>query len=216
MPIDDEAGRISDPARRDEAGARTPELEEREWTERAFQLVFEIVGPCVNAWELAAVGGVRGTRSDGPIRTRVHVVPPEELRAGEAGETAARRLPHFLAGNEAVGLSPEPDLRKITEVPAVADDAVLARQGAGHHRGLARAGDRREHAAERHHETRLRQRGEGRRVGAHLGGREPDDVEDDERRQPSVSRAEATSRAMPRARAASSVGRSASGSTDHV
>src|SRR5207244_11377646 len=49
MPIDDEAGRISDPARRDEAGARAPELEEREWTQRAFQLVFEIVGLCVNA-----------------------------------------------------------------------------------------------------------------------------------------------------------------------
>jgi len=37
---------------------RTPELEEREWTERAFQLVFEIVGPCGKCRELAAVGGV--------------------------------------------------------------------------------------------------------------------------------------------------------------
>src|SRR5207302_292280 len=119
---------------------------EREWTERAFQLVFEIVGLCVNAGELAAVGGVRGTRSDGPICTRVHVVPPEELCAGEAGETAARRLPHFLAGDEAVGLSPEPDLRKITEVPAVADDPLRGapttcrsrtRTGSSRHRSSA-------------------------------------------------------------------------------
>src|SRR5207244_5829898 len=95
-------------------------------------------------------------------------------------------------------------------------DPVLARQGAGQHRGLRRAGDGREHATERHQKALAGERGEGRGVGADLGGGQPNDVEDDERCQLSVSRAEATSRAIPRARAASSVGRSASVSTDHV
>src|SRR5207302_3740951 len=120
VPAEDEPRGVGDPARRGEAGAGTPEVEEREWTQRTLELVLQVVGLRVDAGNLAAVGGIRGARSDGPVRARVHVVPPEQLGAGEAGETAARRLPHFLAGDETVGLSPEPDLREIPEVPAVA------------------------------------------------------------------------------------------------
>jgi len=169
---------------------------------------------CVNAGELAAVGGVRGTRSDGPIRTRVHVVPPEELCAGEAGETAARRFPDFPRRDEAVGLSPEPDLRRSRKYQPL-PTMPCWRGRVPVTRGLARAGDRREHAAERHHETRLRQRGEGRSGRRHLGGREPDDVEDDERRQPACP-APRPPRARCRGEAASSVDDPLRGAPYHV
>src|SRR5205809_165331 len=80
---------------------------------RPLQLGLQDVGLRVDAGDLAAVGRVGWARRDGPVRARVHVVPPEELGAGEAGQTAARRLPHLLAGDEAVGLPPQPDLRQV-------------------------------------------------------------------------------------------------------
>src|SRR5207244_1049737 len=95
-----------------------------------------------------------------PVRDRVQVVPPEELRAGEAGDLAARGFPDLFAGDETVRLPPEPDLRQVAEVPAVADDAMLPRQRAGEHAGLCATGDSGEHRAERGHEALASQRGQ--------------------------------------------------------
>ena len=45
-----------------------------------------------------------------------------------AGSRCLRRVPDLLARHERVGLPPQPNLGEIAKVPAVADDAVLARQ----------------------------------------------------------------------------------------
>jgi len=78
--------------------------------------------------------------------------------------------------HQPVRLAPQPDLGKITEVPAVADDAVLTRQGARHERRLDRGRHGGHHRFQRPHRPLPRQRAQVRRVREQCGGH-PDDIE---------------------------------------
>ena len=179
--VEHEARALGDPRRGDDVGGRTPEVEEREGTEFPLDLVLQIVGLAVDAGDLPAVGGIRRARRDAPVGTRVHVVPPEELRAGQPGQASPRGLPHLLAGDQMVRLAPQPRLAEVAEVPAVADDAVVAGQRPGEHCRLGAARHRRQDRAHRPHEAAARERRQRRGVGADLGGSEPDDVDDEKR-----------------------------------
>ena len=110
----------------------------------------------VDVDDLQAVGGIDRARRHRPFRAAVHVVPPEHLRGGARRIAAPRRLPDLLAGDELVGLPPEHHLREVAEVPAVADDAVVARQQPGEERGLGRTRHRRRDRAHRRRRCRRR------------------------------------------------------------
>ena len=84
----------------------------------------------------------------------------------------------FSPRDELVRLPPEHHLREVAEVPAVADDAVLARQQAGENVACAvqvTAGVMARIGAQR---AVARERVQVRRVGAEQRVRQPDDVED--------------------------------------
>src|SRR5262252_8288997 len=81
--------------------------------------------------------------SAGYMGRGVHVVPPEQLRAAKRGVTLLGCVPDLLARHEVIRLAPQPHLAEIAEVPAVADDPVLARQAAGDERRLDGTRDRR-------------------------------------------------------------------------
>ena len=87
----------------------------------------------------------------------------------------SRRLPAsqiFSPLDQPVRLAPQPDLHQVAEQPAVRDDAVLARQRAGHERRLHRAGHRRRNGRERTCRSGARQRAEPWRVRTEVGRRE--------------------------------------------
>ena len=87
----------------------------------------------------------------------------------------SRRLPAsqiFSPLDQPVRLAPQPDLHQVAEQPAVRNDAVLARQLAGHERRLHRAGDRRRDGRERTGCSGARQRAEPWRVRTEMGRRE--------------------------------------------
>ena len=69
--------------------------------------------------------GYMGRGGDGIVCGGVHVVPPEEIGAGEVGVEVFGDVPEFGGLDECVGLSPEFDFAFIAEVPTVADDTVV-------------------------------------------------------------------------------------------
>ncbi len=126
-----------------------PEAEQRELPDVALQFVAKFRRVRVDVGQLAAVGRIHRAWRDRDIGRRVHVVPPEELGAGERRVAPFRGIPDLLATHQVVGLTPEPDLGKIAEIPAVPDDAVLARQRARDEGGLHRGRDGRGHCRQR-------------------------------------------------------------------
>ena len=94
----------------------------------------------------------------------------------KAGSRRSAVVPELLALHQAVRLAPEPDLGEVAEIPAVGDDAVLARQRAGHKRGLNGRRDRRGHGGERPQHPAIRQSLDVRSM-SEQGGREPDDIQ---------------------------------------
>ena len=114
---------------------------EGEVAELFFDTGGEVGGEAGDVEDLVPVGAVDGARGDGEVGGGVHVVPPEELGAGEIGVVVAERLPEFDAVDEAVRLFPEEVLGEVAVVPAVSDDAVLAGAEAGEVGGLCGAGD---------------------------------------------------------------------------
>ena len=60
------------------------------------------------------------------IHVRIHVVPPEQLGAGESGDAfPSRAVPDLLTLDQVVGLPPEPHFGKVPEVPTVTDDTMV-------------------------------------------------------------------------------------------
>ncbi len=173
--------RVGDPARRGDVGGRPPEMEQRERPKLRGQLLAQLQGLRVAIGELAAVGLVDRTRRDAHVVARSHIVPPEQIGGGEGGIATLTRLPDFFAGDEAVRLAPQPYLQEIAEEPAVADDAVLTRQAAGHERRLHRAGDGGHDGRERPHRPGARERAELGRVRAEMARREANHEKDDRR-----------------------------------
>ena len=121
--------------------------------------------------QLAAVGAVDRPRRHADVMARRHVVPPEQIGGGESGIAAPSRLPNHLALDQAVRLPPQPHFHEIAEQPAIGDDAVLARQRAGHERGLHSASDRRRHGGKRTQRAGARKRADMRRVLTDVAGR---------------------------------------------
>ncbi len=87
-------------------------------------------------------------------------------------------VPQLVAGDQAVVLPPQQYVAELAEVPAVADDAVLGRVGAGEEGGLGGAGDGGQDGAERGAETGLAEGLEVGHVVEETGG-EADDVQDE-------------------------------------
>lgn len=177
---DDVPGGVDDPLAGDEVGAGAPEVEERERAEFLGEFVVQGRGPRVAVGFLAAVGVVDRTRGDGDVGVGAHGVPPADIGDRVAGVRAPGGVPQFVPGHQAVVLAPQQYVAEVAEVPAVADDAVLGRVGAGEEGGLGGAGDGGQDRAEGGLRAGLGERLEVGHVVEKTGG-EADDVEDEER-----------------------------------
>ena len=136
--------RFGDPARGVDRRARAPELEQRERPELRLQLIPQRSGRGVDVRYLPAVGRVHRPRRDGVVRRRIHVEPPEQVRARERRIGRAGGVPDLRRVHQPVRLLPEPDLAILAGVPAVADNAMGVGILAGEVIGLGRARDGRE------------------------------------------------------------------------
>ena len=145
----------------------------------AVQLVAQVRGRRVAVRQLAAVRLVDRPRRHADVVARPHVVPPEQVGAGEGRVALLARLPNLLAGDQAVRLAPEPDLHEVPEQPSVRDDAVIARRQPGREGRLDAAGDGRGHRRERADRAGGGEAGEVRRELAEVPGREADDEQDE-------------------------------------
>ncbi len=172
---------IRDPARGGDRRRRTPELEQRKRAELVRELVAQLERLRVAVRQLAAVGLVDRPRRDADVVRGRHVVPPEQIGAGEGRVAPLARLPDLLAGDQPVRLPPQPDLHEVAEQPAVGDDAMVARQGAGHEGRLHAARHRRRHGRERPHRAGARKGAEPRRMRAEVARRQADDEQHERR-----------------------------------
>ena len=172
-------GGFGNPPGRFDCGLWSPEAEERERAELCLQLVAQAPGRGIDVRNLPAVGGIHRPRRGAEVRGRIHVVPPEQVRARERRIDRSRVLPDLLRLHEPVRLLPELDLRVVVRVPAVADDAVFCGIGASQVIGLRGAGD----GGKRGVYPRRRPGGgparKIRRSGFQHAGRQANDVEDD-------------------------------------
>ena len=154
--------RLANPARGNNVSRRPPEAKQWKLAEFSLQFVAQSGRVGMDIGQLAPIGRIHRSRRDRKIGARVHVVPPEQLGTGERRIARTSGVPEFLSTDQTIRLAPEPDFGQIAEVPAVADDAVIARQQAGHKRGLHRRGHRRYDGAQGPHRALSRQRGQMR------------------------------------------------------
>src|SRR5580704_14301611 len=148
-------------------------MEQWEWAKPRRQFVAQRERLGVAVRQLAAVGAIDRPRRHADVVACRHVVPPEQIGGGEGGIAAPSRLPNHFAVDQAVRLPPQPHFHEIAEQPAIGDDAVLARQGAGHESGLHRAGDGRCYRCEWTQRAGARERADMRRVPTDVAGGEP-------------------------------------------
>ncbi len=131
-------------------------------------------GVAGDAEDLIAVGPIIGLRGHADLDGRPLVEPPEELGRAELqpalDRLAPRRHVDRLGLDECVRLLPEPNLARVAEQPAVADDAVLLGKHAGQNAGLSRAGDGRHDLIERPEPARFGQLLQARRECEQLAG----------------------------------------------
>ena len=178
----------------------------------------------VDAEQLPPVGRVRRPGCDPEIGRGVHVVPPEEIRAAERRMAPARLVPQLLSLDERSRLPPEPHFVELAEIPAVADDAVIARKLPRHHRRLCRAGHRGKRRREVGGKPISSERREVWCLGPEHPPRETHDVQEEDRLHDSLCAphaasarsANSISRAIPSTSVSSSRGRRLSGSTFQV
>src|SRR5437762_1760905 len=128
--------------------------------------------------DFPSIRRIHRPRRDRKLRRRIHVVPPADVRAGKTRIDLLRRIPDFLRRHELVRLLPEFDLALVAEIPAVADDAVLAGLFAGQIRRLTRAGDGGDGRIDTRHAPGLAKHLEARSELADERWGEPDDVDD--------------------------------------
>src|SRR5882672_12572052 len=122
---------VGDPLRGPDRCHRPPKLKEWELAQFLLQLVAKFGRIRIDIRNLSPIGWIHGPRGDRPVCAGVHVVPPEQIGAGELWVLLLRAIPDLGPSYEPVGLLPELDLALIAEVPAVADDTVLRRPGSG-------------------------------------------------------------------------------------
>ncbi len=95
------------PLAADDVRPRPPELEQRERAEPLGQLVAQGVRLGVDVRQLAPVRGVLRPRRHREVGAGVHVVPPEQLGAGERRVPLPGRVPDLLARDQVVRLPPQ-------------------------------------------------------------------------------------------------------------
>ena len=122
--------RGGDPFRRSNACRWAPEGREGEGAEIRFDLIPHGHGLGVDVEVLRTIRRVERARGDCEVRGGVHVIPPEELGAGEARHGFPQGVPDFFTVDYMVRLLPEADFGALTVIPAVGDDAMLRRRGA--------------------------------------------------------------------------------------
>ena len=213
-------GGPADPPGRGQPGARPPELEQRERAQLGGQLVVQLGREGVAVRLLTAVGVVDRAWGDRPVHARAHGVPPADVGHRVAGAGPPGRVPQLFATHQRVVLAPQQHLAQLAEVPAVAHDAVLARQRAGQQGGLHRAGDRGQDGSQLGPPPGVRDGGQPGHVLQQSRG-EAGDVQDQQRghdrpRRSSSARVKASSAAIPSASCCGPAGRCASGSTFQV
>ncbi len=148
---------IRDPLRGGDRRCRPPKLEQGKRAELAGELVAQLQRLRVAVRQLAAVRLVDRPRRDADVVRGGHVVPPEQIGGGERRIASLAGLPDLLAGHQPVGLPPQPDLHEIAEQPAIGDDAMVARQCAGHEGRLHAARHRRRDRRQRPHRAGARE-----------------------------------------------------------
>ena len=130
-----------DPFAGGDRGRRPPKGEQGKGTQELRQFVPQLRRRRIAVRQLAAVRAIDRAPCDANVSARIHVVPPEHVGAGKSRVARSRRVPKLFVADERRRLAPEPDLRQVAEIPAVADDPVLVRQDAGQKCSLSRAGD---------------------------------------------------------------------------
>ncbi len=169
-----------DPFGRGDARRRPPKGREGKLAEIALQLLAQAHRLGVHIEDLAAVRRIERPRRDREIRAGMHVIPPEQLGAGEARDLAAQLVPEFFSAHDVVALFPEAHLGGLSVIPAVADDAMLRRRPAGKDRRLRRAGHGGKSRLVGLPAVFFRKGRELRRVRTRQGLRKSDDVENGE------------------------------------
>ena len=96
----------------------------------------------VNVENFAPVRRIHRSRGDGVIDGGIHVVPPEQIRAGKAEGEFTKFFPNLFALHETVRLFPKLYFRQGSIVPTVTDNSVLGRGKAGEITRLRRTGYR--------------------------------------------------------------------------
>ncbi len=170
---------VFDPLTRDNVSSRSPESKQGKLPESLIQFLAEPPRLRVDIRKLSPVSEINRSRRDCIICRRMHVVPPEEFRAGELRVQFPRIVPDLLTFDEQVGLSPEKHLSQVAEVPAVGYDAVLTWQKAGCECGLNGTGDGGRDRRERSHAALPGQCRQVRRIPVEQIEREADDVKDE-------------------------------------
>src|ERR1700686_776523 len=89
----DVPGAVGNPPARGDVRRRSPEVEQWKSPEPALELLAKLGRRRVNVGELSPVRRVHGPGRDGVGGGRIHVVPPEEIRAGEGRIAPGGRLP---------------------------------------------------------------------------------------------------------------------------
>ena len=171
------AGRIGDPLRGRQAGARAPERMEREIAKFALEQLLVTLRITRDIEDLTAVGLIDWSRRDGDVRGGTHIVPPEKVRDLELGILGVELVPDLRRQHDAVRLLPELHLAERAVIPTVTDDAMRARLLTGQVVGLRSAGDSGERGADLRDATLGGARGETwHHAGTQVPGGETDDV----------------------------------------
>ena len=134
-------GAIGLALRRSHPRCGAPETEEGKFAQIFFDLRADGIRPRIDIEKFPAIGRIHRARRDGVIHTRIHIEPPETVRAGEVGMLRAKRFPDFGRANDGVRLLPEMDLVQFAMEPTIAHDAVSRGRFAGEIVRLRRAGD---------------------------------------------------------------------------
>ncbi len=173
-----------DPLRAGQPAARAPEGVEREGAQAVFQSFAEAIRRTGDAEGLVAVGAVMRLWRHAERDVRALIEPPEELGRSERPAASFRHPSRGrvdrLGLEEGIRLLPEPDLARLAEQPAVADDPMALRSPAGEQARLGRAGDGRHDLLERPQPSRACQPVQPGRMRQELRG-QSDGVDQDER-----------------------------------
>ena len=171
-------GGLRDPEGGLDVRSRAPEAGEGEGAKVFLDALPHAHRLGVHVEDLTSISRVKRARSDREVRAGVHVIPPEELGAGELRVDAAQAFPELLAADEVVALLPETVLVILAVIPTVGHGTVVARQLARQVSGLRGAGDGRHDGFHLGQLAALQEGADLRRVIADEAGGQADDVED--------------------------------------